>query len=91
MSEPALSNGRAARVLGISPSTLAKSRLSGRRGPVLRKDRSPRRLSPTRPPPGLSRFLQALRWRGGWRTPTLLDLVLAPRPIRRVSVFREED
>jgi hypothetical protein len=37
MTEPALSNDQAARVLGISPSTLSKTRLSGRRGPVFRK------------------------------------------------------
>jgi hypothetical protein len=37
MSEVALSNYEAARVLGISPSTLAKMRLPGRCGPVFRK------------------------------------------------------
>ena len=33
----ALSNTEAARVLGISPSTLSKTRLAGRHGPVFRK------------------------------------------------------
>ena len=37
MTETALSNDQAAHVLGISPSTLSKTRLIGRRGPVFRK------------------------------------------------------